>query len=169
MKNILLFIFCLLLSISFSVFYTKTNEIKIGYVDAAKLFDGYKMTSELQRDMVKVETDRKNKLDTLAEKLNRFEMNLIKASEDEIIYLKKDYLTKSERYTKELEQLKASYQNKIWKQLNQYAVDFGKEKNYQMILGANGQGNIMYATEISDLTAQLLEYSNNKYDGTGNK
>ena len=33
-----------------------------------------------------------------------------------------------------------------------------------IILGANGNGNLMYAETNSNVTQQLIEYSNNKYN-----
>ena len=169
MRNYILTIIGILFSVFISVIYVNYSKVKVGYVDATLLFSKYKMSEDLKGELEKIEKGRKNILDSIAEKLNKNEFASQKMTKEEIEYLKKDYMSKAERFSKELEQLKASYSDKIWKQLNQYSKDFGKEKKYQIILGANGQGSIMYAEDSFDLTDQLVEFANKQYEGKKSK
>jgi len=40
--------------------------------------------------------------------------------------------------------------------INDYVTEFGKRNDYKIILGAKGDGNVMYAEEVSDLTEIVL-------------
>jgi len=51
----------------------------------------------------------------------------------------------------------------IWKRLNPYIAEYGKEKGYAYIYGANGTGNVLYADEGEDITDELIEYVNKRY------
>ena len=43
--------------------------------------------------------------------------------------------------------------------------DYGKQQGHQIIFGASGSGNIMYANEASDLTQDVLEGLNAEFEG----
>jgi outer membrane protein len=60
------------------------------------------------------------------------------------------------------------YSREIWQQINQYTKDFGKKNGYAVIYGANGSGSIMYADTTLDITAPVLLYINERYEGKGN-
>lgn len=64
--------------------------------------------------------------------------------------------TKVEQRNKEIEAL-------IWKRLNPYLTEFGKEKGYDYIYGANGSGTVLYADESQDITPEIIEYVNKRY------
>lgn len=48
--------------------------------------------------------------------------------------------------------------------INDYIKEYGKKKGYKIIFGASGGGNIMYADESTDLTAEVLKGLNGEYD-----
>ena len=52
-------------------------------------------------------------------------------------------------------------------QINEYMKSYAAEKGYDMILCNNNQyQNVGFAKEQIDITKQMLEYANKKYDGT---
>jgi outer membrane protein len=57
------------------------------------------------------------------------------------------------------------YQKQILLQINTYVKEFGKLNKYQYILGANGEGTLMYADESKDISAEVLQFINNRYEG----
>jgi Skp family chaperone for outer membrane proteins len=63
---------------------------------------------------------------------------------------------KAEQRNKEIEAM-------IWKRLNPYLIDFGKENGYEYIYGANGTGNVLYADEHQDITEEIIKYVNQRY------
>ena len=43
--------------------------------------------------------------------------------------------------------------------------EYGKQKGYTFILGANDGGSVRYGTEKKDITKEVTEYLNNQYKG----
>lgn len=43
--------------------------------------------------------------------------------------------------------------------------EYGKQKGYTFILGANDGGSVLYGTEKKDITKEVSEYLNNQYKG----
>ncbi len=64
----------------------------------------------------------------------------------------------NEYFSKDLSQ-------KVWSRLNQYIKEYGESKQYKVVLGTQGNGNVMYAQKGIDITAEVLIYSNEKYEG----
>ena len=72
---------------------------------------------------------------------------------------------RSRKFLEDEQQVSERYTQQIWKQINEYLHDYGKEYGYDMILGADGTGSLMYANEAIDITDHLIEYVNRKYQG----
>lgn len=47
---------------------------------------------------------------------------------------------------------------KIWNYLNRQAAQFGKSTNYDVILGARGDGGIMYGKDAANASEEFLNY-----------
>jgi outer membrane protein len=155
-----------------TLFYLRSKETKkIGYVTTLKVFEEFALKKELEQDYQKVQIARQTYLDSI--KLNVQTLSVQESKdairEEKINHLKKAYLLKEDQFDKENENLYSQYNEQIWNQLNQYVQDFGKEQGYDYLLGASGQGSIMYAKENEDVTKEVIEYVNNKYRGKKNK
>lgn len=94
--------------------------------------------------------------DTLMVGNNRF----LKIREIESEVERKVYLASQNEIS-----LTEDYNAQIWTQLNQYIKEFGKSKDLDLMLGANGNGSILYANEAYDLTEECILYVNNKFSG----
>lgn len=145
------------------------NTKKVGYITTLKVFEEFKLKKELESEFKKVQIARQTYLDSLKLNLQSLGMRLEKNHDNETIVrfdeAKKMYLMKERQFTEENENVYNSYTEQIWKQLNQYMEDYGKENKYDYLFGASGQGNIMYASEGEDVTKEIIEYVNNKYVG----
>lgn len=126
---------------------------KTGFVDLFKLVEGFELqkeyTGEARREMER----EKSMIDSIiyTEKL-RSPATYETAQQD----LYNALYRKTEERNKEIEKM-------IWKRLNPYIVEYGKEKGYAYIYGANGTGNVLYADESEDITEELIEYVNKRY------
>lgn len=109
----------------------------------------------------KIDLQRK-KLDSLYTVYSIFseQKNQEKAKETEIILKKEDLELRrmNEYFSNEVSQ-------QVWNRLNTYVEEYGKTKKHTIILGTQGNGNIMFAKEGIDITKEVLEYANNKYEG----
>lgn len=135
------------------VFFQSCQSKKTGYVDTFKLVSDFELQKEYS-SLARKELDQaRTSIDSVIaiEKLkDTVRANVLK---DEL------YTSLSrnvEDHTKELEKI-------IWNRLNPYISQYGKEKGYQYIYGANGTGNILYADKSEDITDQLIIYVNNRY------
>lgn len=125
---------------------------KQGYVVNSVLFEGFNGTKHLKTQLRDLNTSNKEKLDSMVLQ-HGFESNAIAFRE---------ILSDMERQE---EELSVKYTEDIWKRLNLYIAEFAKEKDFQIIFGATGSGSLMYASPSMDITDEILEYVNAKYDG----
>ncbi len=173
MKNLIIYAGLILsLALCGLLLYKQTSSSKkIGYITTLRVFEEFELKKELEGDYKKVQMVKQSYLDSI--KLNvqtlSLNTNTDPDKEKKIENYKRAYLLKEEQFNHENENLYQQYTEQIWKQLNQYVEDYGKENGYDYLLGASGQGNIMYASEKEDLTKQVIEYVNNKYRGKKTK
>jgi outer membrane protein len=135
--------------------FTKGNEKKIVYADAIRLFNEYKFKIELEKMGQGTLTRLKNQLDSVsviykANPADERGQQLVAESQQKL----------AEAYTainKEINQ-------KAWERLNPVINKFGKEKGIDMLIGANGMGTVLYASDTRDVTDELIKYANGNYD-----
>lgn len=130
------------------------------FVDNVLLFDGFDGRKELQRH-----------LDTLVNQQNAsvdsFKTRLLQAKGDQkaLEGVQSDFDRLQQLLMSKRQELEKKYTDQVWKQLNGYVREFGEKKGYSFILGASGNGSIMYARNSLDVTNAVLEYANKRYQG----
>lgn len=55
--------------------------------------------------------------------------------------------------------------DKIWSRIRLYAQEYSKEQGYDIILGIQPDGNILFASGDTDITVDFVSYINKKYEG----
>ena len=156
------------LAIVFAIFWSFYTSKKIAYVNTAAVYEGFKLKKELEDKYKKVQLTRQNLLDSIKFKIQYISIkgkNLTESDKNQINELQRSYLYKEKEFNTENETTAQQYSEQIWKQINQYVEDYGKEYHYDIIFGATGQGNIMYAKENDNITKEVSEYINKKYSG----
>ena len=174
-KLIPILVACNVLLSLFSLYkaYQSTNLV---YVDVNKLLESYKRTEIVRSEFEKKAKTLQSNVDSLIlgwqEDLKTYEKERSKMTKKEIS-LKQELLNNKQQQI-------SSYQQAIQKQIqeedkkatqtvindiNDYVKEYGKKKGYEIIFGASGSGNIMYADEGTDLTEKILEGLNNEFEG----
>lgn len=151
------------------IYWQAGKTSKIGYVDLKQVFNEFTYTKELKKDLLSVQGARQKLLDSMEFELKMLskEIETNKSPEAKRKFdVKLESLMKFRKSAEEdnlafTEQL----DNKILSQMNQYIKDFGKENGYDIIVGSQGDGTIMYASDILNLTKESIVYINNKYKG----
>jgi len=147
------------------------SKEKIVFVDNVKVFQEFNMTSELGNQNEAKFKPLIQVFDSLVKDIQGLEAKL-KAKKklteaDRLEYAKRQKIVVEKE--RELEQVKnyvkEDINNKVWERLNGYITEYGKENNISIILGAQGQGNIMYGKEPVDITQDFIQYANSKYEG----
>jgi len=135
----------------------------VRYVDNVQLFNAFNMS----KDLSKIHNDRiKNQVVLVDSLYKNFQLS-IKNEEKEII-LKREQLNfqkENQKLQEMQEYFSKEVSQQVWNRLNLYMKDYGTQYKYQLILGTQGNGNIMYADSIINITDDLLEYCNTKYEG----
>ena len=134
---------------------------KIGFVKLNRLYDGFTYKQELEKELERVQRLRTAQLDSLKLGLER--------DSEGFRTKREDFYRIQERYSEEQQVLVREYDQKIWKQLNQYISDYGKAEGFDLLLGADGNGTLMYAEEGMDVTEALSTYVNKRYQGGDGK
>jgi Skp family chaperone for outer membrane proteins len=158
---------CIIVCGSF-FFFTRQSK-KTVYVDTGKLFAEFKLSKELASASEEVKKNRQQQLDSLYEKVRSesLKAELSKPSEESIRtfnLLREEFLFKQQQFDEENKKMTFESDKKIWNQLNQYIADYGEAHKYIYVLGANGQGNIMYANKENNITEELITYINSRYE-----
>ncbi|WP_308993693.1 OmpH family outer membrane protein [Mariniflexile litorale] len=142
-------------------FYLDRNKQEIVYIDNIKLFNGFNMT----KDIKSIEEAKINKqgkeLDSLYaifQSVTNKEAVAFKNLQQQIAYKSKAIQELQDNYTHQLS-------NTIWDRLNSYIKEYAQTKKFKIIVGTSGNGNVMYGDETTDITTQILKFSNIKYEG----
>lgn len=118
------------------------------------------MTKELKKVGEKEFNNRKLHLDSLYSKLQSPEISsLDKKNLMQLFIQEKEELNQFNDY------FGAEQSSKIWARIRSYSSEFSKENDYQIILGSDNKGNVLFADESIDITNDLLTYINKKYEG----
>jgi outer membrane protein len=170
-KTILTFGLLILLLVAMYLLY-KGNKMKTAFVKNADLYAEFTLKKELETKLATVKNQRKTILDSLVLQLKLTATTLQNSKDENEIKKfqinKQAYLMKEKEFNEDSDRLAEQYSDQIWKQINQYVSDFGKENGYSYIYGATGDGALMYAEDKSDITAELKTYINNRYKGDKN-
>jgi outer membrane protein len=157
-----------------SVLYIKQSS-ELVYIDVSRVLDGYTRTK-----IVRAEFEKK------AELLNSNVDSLVANWREEIKAYEKDRVSMSKKELELKQQLLSnkqqqinSYQQAIQKQIqeedqkstqtvlndiNDYVKEYGEQHGYRIIFGASGGGNIMFASEGSDLTEEVINGLNLEFE-----
>ena len=146
------------------------------YVDVNRLIEGYERTAVERGNFEAKKSQMQANVDSL---ITRWQ-NELKAYEKERSSMTKKELELKQQLLSNKQQQVNNYQQAIQQQIqeedqkvtqtvindiNDYINEYGKNKGHQIIFGAVGGGNIMYADEATDLTEKILEGLNKQYTG----
>jgi len=142
---------------------------KIVYVEMETVYNDFSMKKELEAKLTNVQQLRKHILDSI--KIDANALSLAVTSEKDIDGLRKfeakkqEYLMKQQNFEEDNQSLTKKYDTQIWKQINQYLKDYGKEGDYEIVIGSVGNGSVMYAVDQLNITKDVLDYINSRYKG----
>jgi outer membrane protein len=168
-KGIIISCIAIIMVLIIALFFKKGTAAKLGYIKNNELYESFTLKKELAEKLTTVENKRKAILDSLIIPLRMLSMELQKNKDEKLMIQfraqQESYLAKKKEFEEDNKRLMQEYSDQIWKQINQYIADYGKEKGYGFIYGATGDGAIMFAEDQYDLTSELSSYINEKYNG----
>ncbi|MCD6067949.1 MAG: hypothetical protein K0S33_2775 [Bacteroidetes bacterium] len=151
-------------------FLLRNDSNKIAWVEVNKVYNEFDGKKELDAKFMKAESARKKIIDSLELDLklifNQLQISPENKEKNILFETKRSYfLNKKQELEEDSENMQANYYEQIVNQINQYAKEYGIEKKYSVILGANGEGAVMYAEEEINVTKDMITYINTKYKG----
>jgi outer membrane protein len=128
-------------------------------VDNKKLFEDFTMTKEIKKQGELYLKKRKITLDSLNVQFALAETEELKQHLYQVIIKEQE----------EMQSFNETYNNeettKIWKRIEGYVKEYGKVKEFDIIIGSQLQGDVLYVDDKKDITVDLLNYINKKYEG----
>lgn len=150
----------------------KLTSTQNAYVINAEVYNDFELKKQLEAKMIAVQQQRKSILDSLALRLEMraqtYRMNGVSDTieANNIRGLQQEFYTRQQQFEEDNSRMAAEYEEQVWKQLNQYTQDYGKENGYSIVFGANGDGGIMYGDQAVNVTEDLKVYANEKFNGS---
>jgi outer membrane protein len=117
-----------------------------------KVFEQFTGKADLQKKLEAVIQKDKAMLDSLTHQIEMGNMNAKLILQEKL-----------EQAEVTRQQLSEQYTGDIWKYINGEVLVYGKEKGYDYIFGASGNGSLMYAGDAHDITQEMVDYLNAKY------
>jgi len=134
------------------------SKPEIVFVDNVKLFNGFNMTKEMKKIGEQQFNTQKSKIDSLYSKIQS-------SNEQQQKILMKEYVESKQNFEQNSQQFAFEESQKIWKRLDSYINDFSSEKKYKLIIGSEKKGDVLYGDEKLDITNELINFVNSKYEG----
>lgn len=164
-----IFVFLLIAVLASAVIYTtwirKTGDSKKGtivFMDNFRVFESFAMKKDYDKRLEKEIYQESTRLDSLAAELSRVSAGKSKASGDQE-FKNQQYYAARKAFDEKFNALSKEYTSQVYARLNMYIKDFGKAGNYRIILGASGDGNVMYVEPEAEITDELIQYINKQY------
>lgn len=136
-------------------YFVQKEKKQIVYADAIKLFNEYKFKADLERSSQATLSKLKNELDSVEV---IYKVNKTDQAAQALLQEKQQQMAQGySLINKEINE-------KVWERLNPLIHEFGKEKHIELLIGANGMGTVLYASEARDITTELIQYVNKHYE-----
>lgn len=153
------------------VFKYTVGRTPVVFINSPKVIDGYKRTSGVRKDLeLRIATMRAN-VDTLSAELeaemkryekarpgqtdreNELNLELLRNKREQFMRYQR---TVEENVAKESEKVTAE----LLQEINTLTQAFAKAKGYGLVLGASGNGSIIYADDALDISDEVIEAIN---------
>lgn len=149
-----------------SVIIMSCNQQEQVYVDSNEVMENFEFYKEFEKEYKNRLTFSKTYLDSILYDLSVEERFIENNNTDDIhLQNKERYYLLKEEHSEALNLFYEEEMQKIMLRLNGYFEDYGNEMQYDYILGANGQGVMLYADSTKNITKQFINYSNERYNG----
>jgi outer membrane protein len=175
MKNITISLSLIAIALALFISYKQFSvNQELVYVDVNVLLAEYKGMKDAKKEFEEKEKVWKANVDSL---IVGFQNELKTYEKERSKYSKKELQLKQELLRNKQQQID-NYQRGVQKQaqdeemkltsgvideVNAFVKEYGKQHDFNIILGATSAGNILYAKEGIDITKKVIEGLNNEY------
>jgi len=161
------------LFIIYSLFLRPSNIV---YVDSNVLLENYEGMKVARQAFQQKASQWQANIDTLRaeldEQIKTYEAEKIgmtakemKLSEELIQTKRQQFIDYQKGIQQKSQQEDFQMTQQVLTEVNSFIEEYGRKKGYKIILGANNSGNIVYAEELLDITADLQKALSQNYQG----
>jgi outer membrane protein len=166
---IILAIVALLIAV-FSLTVSVRSKRKIGFIVLTEVFNEFKLKKEMESKYTAIKNARKKILDSLQIDISILSRRLSEKNNsinDKDLFERKkiEFNQKLQIFEEDNNALSKDLDSKIISQLNQYVNDYGKTNGFDIIYGNSSDGSIMFGTAELNITKDVIEFINLKYEG----
>jgi len=163
-----------LISVCCVLFYFYQSRPRVAFVRSIELVYGYNGMKQAHLEFKQQAGVWQANIDTLARKyeaqLQAFEEakdqltpQERKETEESLSKLKQEVTNYSSIISKQATEKEKSMTQAVMVQLNSVIEEYAKKEGYDIVLGSEGSGSILYGEEIFDITKELLEELNRDF------
>ena len=149
---------------------------RIGYVDTARLLDGYVGMQEAVEAYSQKEESAQARIDSMTNVFNAmvtgYEQDSASLAPEakaraqyQIVTLQRSIVQHAQRLQTEIEEEDEKLTASVYHQLETYVKEFGASNNYDLVLNSVDDATVMYGRDATDITDEVLEGLNAKYKG----
>lgn len=138
----------------FTYHYFFTNNAHIAFIHNQTVFEEFKGKLELEEKLNQERENNRKLLDSLKMLIAGGRTDLTETLDEKAYSLKLQEEERSARFTSD-----------IWRYINESIAEYGKKNGYDYIMGATGNGSLMYASPEKDITSEIIKYCNDRYSG----
>lgn len=158
-RSLITYVLCAVIGAVFAlgvVFFFGRKEVK--FAKMSQVFSESEIKKTYENELKAFERESNAKLEELQQEIKRRERDGDPA--DVINPLKVELQGMQAQLTQQYNEKSDAFQVSIWTELNKRIEEYGKKMGYTYILGANGDGSIMYGDEAEDITEELIKFIN---------
>ncbi|HVW96808.1 MAG TPA: OmpH family outer membrane protein [Mucilaginibacter sp.] len=151
----------IIISVLANYFISANHDKKIAVVDAVKLFNGFTMKKELEKEAegkLKYFSSQVDSLDGQIKLAGYGKDSAVRRS------LIQKYLITKRELENQYNQSNQLINEMVWKRLNPLIDEYGKKNGFHLIIGANGMGSVLYNDNYFDKTEEVIQYVNKNYE-----
>lgn len=139
--------------------YLENKEPNVVYLDNVKVFSTFNLAKDLNTLHQKKLNSQKKIVDSLVTILKS------KPEESPSEEMQKRFVFENNKLKEMGDYFSNEVSQQVWNRLNSYIKEYGEQNKYSIILGTQGNGNIMYGNPTNEITEDFIEYANKKYEG----
>lgn len=151
------------------------GELKLAYVNNDSLMEQYKLTADMQEELIQQRIEFENKFRVEYEKLEKdfqdAEAGAAQLSPEALQILQSKLAEKENslrnyktQLDEELYSIEEQKNQKYLDAIHQFLEEYSKAKGYHIIFGHNGLGNVLYMDKQFDITNEVVDSLNVIYD-----
>lgn len=133
-----------------NTYFVKPSTLVQGYHGAITQHEAFKKKAQYWQQRI-------DSLNTELQVLSQSPISIRTAKEQQILQYRSAIQQQAQQENQRLTQ-------QVLDEVNAYLKQYGKEKDYNFILGATESGNIVYAADGTDITDEVLKGLNAQYD-----